>query len=1133
MYQKLLLNCDGGIIDATQQSEQDNCAVVAIGLGGTGVDCLKNLKAKVYNRVKPDNPDSSVPIYSHIKFLAVDTDKTGMVEKNAVSAEISKIDMDTEFFDLSYSGDITALLKQSANMLAAKPEYKEWLRYEDITVASALAGAGGVRQMGRYLLMEKAQKFVTDVRALVTSAKTSLNLPKVYVHIFSGMGGGTGAGTFLDVCYLVREALRLEGANAYICGYFFLPDVNLAKNLGNQTAAYVQVNGYTSMQELNYCMNFENNGDKWSQRYTGLGLIETNYPPVHMCHLITAKDAKGNVIPNAYDYAMNVVTDYFMDFLVRTDVEFTLASHISNFETRKAQLIKEHGAQYEYCVLGASNATLPFKEVLTYLAAKMFERFEGIRKYNPTKAQVEDFIAKNGLGYNALFAQLTQNCDMSFPRPDVKWQDAKGNDDLTVTFFKDHQARVENYLDRNFSAMARDLENYNPVAENTSNSARSVIAKIFTALRAVAVDSERGPYFAAAILRSTAGGDLIAAVDGHIAEVRSKYEQENAQEERLQRAWEQAQRDFFENSDGVFNVFHGKKKYEKYRDATRTRTIHEARLVMFSKMDDLLTRLREQLTALANNFTDVFKNTIDNLMNTFAANRNYLDSMADNVDVYEFPLARIQDLKGKLNQTIKEMNVSEKAKDFLTNMLSEEGIKAWNATNENEIAKLVTKYFTALFSFYSRRTMTSYLQDKYNTTDSNQLIQQVRNDIMNTLDNDATPLFWASPLYSIDNASKIGYISVPDTCAEVVQAAGLLQTARQELSVRKTDIRDRITVMRCLVGAPLYGYQGLLQYERNSVGDTSVGKHLYEGRNYMNDDGKAAKGRDWRHLPSPSPFSVMNNQNSDDLRKNAEEASILYTDAESKQIIAMVGPNEYGIRVISKSFREEIRGLHAAAVNKSNEEKLEALSQITKLKSDIVYETTAIKILNDGSVSLPEMNKRLVRIDHFVASPRHQEIVKGEMAKLKEIDDIIASLEPKIDNDLSDFHNALFTGTITFLAPVVEYEDEFGTKTVLSSPHMERGGVPLYQALINFKGLGEDVRIIIKDISEQTLKSSPLPEQVTVSCNAVNQELKNVKFMVEEAMESFPREVKDVREFFTKTKDTLIRFTRRYRIDLR
>ena len=112
MYQKLLLNCEGGIIDSSQQSEQDNCAVVCIGLGGTGVDCLKNLKAKIYNRVRPDDPDAAVPVYKHIKFLAVDTDKTGLERANSETYDISKIDLDTELFDLSYSGDISEFFKE-------------------------------------------------------------------------------------------------------------------------------------------------------------------------------------------------------------------------------------------------------------------------------------------------------------------------------------------------------------------------------------------------------------------------------------------------------------------------------------------------------------------------------------------------------------------------------------------------------------------------------------------------------------------------------------------------------------------------------------------------------------------------------------------------------------------------------------------------------------------------------------------------------------------------------------------------------------------------------------------------------------------------------------------------------------
>ncbi|GFH42510.1 hypothetical protein Hs30E_10610 [Lactococcus hodotermopsidis] len=362
MYQKLLLNCDGGINDVIQQSEQDNCAVVCIGLGGTGVDCLKNLKAKIYNRVRPDNPDSAVPVYSHIKFLAVDTDKNGMQHANEDSADISKIELDTEFFDLSYGGDIFGLFKEYGPMLENKPEYKEWLRHKDIKVLFAKAGAGGARQIGCYLLMERAQDFVEKISSLVTQATTGLVQPKTYVHIFSGLGGGTGAGTFLDVCYLVQEALGRKLANSFIRGYFFLPDVNIATGLDRETEANVQVNGYASLQDLDYCMDFESNGDKWSQNYSGIGLVESQKPPVDICHLVGTRDANGNVVNGAYKYAMNVVTDYFMDFVVKTSNNFTMESHISNFTTQKAQVDKCYGGLYEYCLLGALNATLPFKE---------------------------------------------------------------------------------------------------------------------------------------------------------------------------------------------------------------------------------------------------------------------------------------------------------------------------------------------------------------------------------------------------------------------------------------------------------------------------------------------------------------------------------------------------------------------------------------------------------------------------------------------------------------------------------------------------------------------------------------------------------------------------------------------------
>ena len=92
-YDSLLLNCGGGIINRSQQSKQyRGAAALAIGIGGTGVAALAELKQKVYQHLEPDNPDSPVPEYQHIQFLAIDSDPTdiAMMRGMAISVEIGR-----------------------------------------------------------------------------------------------------------------------------------------------------------------------------------------------------------------------------------------------------------------------------------------------------------------------------------------------------------------------------------------------------------------------------------------------------------------------------------------------------------------------------------------------------------------------------------------------------------------------------------------------------------------------------------------------------------------------------------------------------------------------------------------------------------------------------------------------------------------------------------------------------------------------------------------------------------------------------------------------------------------------------------------------------------------------------------
>jgi hypothetical protein len=164
--------------------------------------------------------------------------------------------------------------EKNAREISAKEVLKRrpelfWLDYENIKIEDASKGAGGIRQVGRFLLVDKAAQPYDKIRSVIQGALVDKS--KLNVHICSGISGGTGSGTFLDICYLVRAILKDIGKEeANVFGYFFLPDVNLSvpEALANALRSrYIKVNGYAALKELDYCMNFDKNQDGYNMNY--------------------------------------------------------------------------------------------------------------------------------------------------------------------------------------------------------------------------------------------------------------------------------------------------------------------------------------------------------------------------------------------------------------------------------------------------------------------------------------------------------------------------------------------------------------------------------------------------------------------------------------------------------------------------------------------------------------------------------------------------------------------------------------------------------------------------------------------------------------------------------------------------
>ena len=195
VYSKLLLSAGGGIVSAMQQAEQSkNTATLLIGLGGTGIDCLRTIKTQVYSRLRPDDVEAIVPKYEHIRFLGVDTAERTQGDPDEDDCQKAGAQMalnDTEFFSIANPHVKRAFSNTKALEMR---EELSWLRWEDIPAPDlGKAGAGGIRQVGRYMMMDKSKSFMSRVEQELNAAKAGLLDPTVYVHIFSGLSGGTAS----------------------------------------------------------------------------------------------------------------------------------------------------------------------------------------------------------------------------------------------------------------------------------------------------------------------------------------------------------------------------------------------------------------------------------------------------------------------------------------------------------------------------------------------------------------------------------------------------------------------------------------------------------------------------------------------------------------------------------------------------------------------------------------------------------------------------------------------------------------------------------------------------------------------------------------------------------------------------
>lgn len=1073
-YGELLIDAGGGVIDHGKQSERQDGATLIIGLGGTGSDAVIKLKKEVYKQLKPDDVEAVIPRYDAIKYLLIDSDPSKI---DAQSGRLTDINKNTEFFPISNS-NIKATFS-ATEVMRNRPELY-WLDSEHIDIDQASAGAGGIRQVGRFLLVDQAQALYVKIKSEMMSALRASRTGTLNIHICAGISGGTGSGTFLDVCYLVRKALEEIGKpEANVCGYFFLPDVNLsvpAISTDPLKSESVKINGYAALQELDYCMNFARNKDSFKMNY-GFAKVDYKMKPVNLCYLISTTDSSGNIVQNGYQYAMGVVTDHIISFLAKVqmpqgveasdDGGLTLEGHISNLADIKRNIVLQHGAGVDYNILGASIAEMPLSEIATYLGAKLFEKFRDIYDGVPTEKQRDEFLVNNQLQYEDIRKKLTTGCKNAVVFPasfDAKMYKARGNSAFVqraADFLADNIGEME----KNLKTMVEDISEYNIPRESTS-----LISRTYKGLCDSFVSKlDFGPFFAKRMLYGGNNQNLIHAVDGYIA----------MNSENLAHELRQSQLRNDEYEDAKFkmdsaNFLNEKQRMENYMNALNNLYVHHYKVEQYQRMNDLLEQYKKLLLKLDHNFFSVLIEVLETLRDTFAKNAQVLSAGSLNENTYTWKILSVKDIQKGLDDEVKKLDLEQTLYALMTNMF--ENCKKWITQDENEISKMISDFILGQFHKATQKTMTDYLKEKFEVENTTLLVKAIEEKIIqDELWMKSNPLFWKNPMYNNPSGQQ-NTLTVPYDSSEIVKAATNFATdENKKITVRKSSIIDKLSVMRFYSGIPMYAYQGLQELQNAYEKDNKPGRHLYE-RGEVN----------WNILlPSLTPASFKVGIPIERIEKRNAKLIEEFEEAKKLGIVTSDSIGHWEIQTTEnfnvETFLKEATGgkdLDSLSVSMLNQVAVKLEEKAEGIKENTVPIRIESHKCKDGS-------EEQVMLDFYLMAPVLNKMVADELAKRSMIEAKIAELKTRVhDVEIerkakTNFYNALFTGVICYGKKITFSYDEFGIGKIieLQNNTMEYGQSGAYQAYMTYVGLNEDVK---KKIAALTMERMNEEDSVEV-----------------------------------------------------
>ena len=226
-----------------------------IGLGGTGGKVLRELRKRVYEEFRSNDPGNGI----YLDYIYVDSSPADLEDRTGWNVLGKSVHLGTAQ-KVNINGISTSVL-QNINLY---PGLKGFLSQSDLQMMQQemggliSAGIGGQRRrLGRTLMANNicdknnTSNFEQIVRGAVGRLQHDSSDQDVTFHICAGLAGGTGSGSIIDTIAQIRTWFPYqEDTHAFkIRLFLYTPERTLVS--ARYDAGFYQANGYAALQELN------------------------------------------------------------------------------------------------------------------------------------------------------------------------------------------------------------------------------------------------------------------------------------------------------------------------------------------------------------------------------------------------------------------------------------------------------------------------------------------------------------------------------------------------------------------------------------------------------------------------------------------------------------------------------------------------------------------------------------------------------------------------------------------------------------------------------------------------------------------------------------------------------------------